>query len=179
MKIEWSVSILLAVFVVCGSGTVKGQVSHATEQLHFSARDDGAIRPVTIPEDVLAILRKDDMVRIILKDENLPEEKLPPSWFSASAIHLNTSNEIDLIVIGETPILGANVTTFWVFRPTSHGHELVLTAPALDLVVKRARWMGYREIELMAATASDVSTVLYRFNGKQYAAFKERSEQIH
>jgi len=45
-------------------------------------------KPAAIPEDVLAILAKDEMVSRTLEDENLPAEKIPMSWFSASGIHL-------------------------------------------------------------------------------------------
>lgn len=179
MKIRWLVASFLVVFLVCGQEAAMGKGSSKSEQTHFSAEDSGVTKPVAIPEDVLAILREDDTVRLALKDGSTPAEKLPLSWFSASVIHLSGSDKSDLLVKGEAPILGANVTTFWIFGATDHGHELVLTAPAHDLVLQSARWKGHREIQMMSATASNVSTVLYRFDGKRYAAFQEKSEQIH
>jgi hypothetical protein len=172
MKIKWLVATFFALFMVCGQEAALGKRSSQPEQLHFSAEDSGVTKPVAIPDDVLAILRDDETVRLALKDESTPAEKLPLSWFSASAVHLSRSDKSDLVVKGEGPIAGANVTTFWIFNATDRGHELVFTAPAHDLIVQRTRWNGHREIEIISATASNVSTVLCRFDGKRYAAVR-------
>jgi hypothetical protein len=178
MKIGWSSTILLIQVILCGSGITQAKHTHSYEQMHFSAEHTGVEEQVPIPEDVLAILRQDEMVRTLLEDEKLSAEKLPRTWFSASAIHLSNPGQVDLVVVGEGPILGANVTTFWVFCSTPHGHELVLTAPEHDLVVKRGRWKGYREIELTSATAVGFSRMLLRWDGRKYAAYREKSEHI-
>jgi hypothetical protein len=47
-----------------------------------------------------------------------------------------------------------------------------------NLAVKRARWRGYREIELMSNSAVEWSSVLLRWDGKKYAAYRERSGLI-
>lgn len=151
---------------------------YSSQQRHFSAEVAGVDLPVAIPQDVLAILRNDQMVRNGIEDENLPAEKMPPSWFSASAIHLSNSSKVDLVVVAQGPLAGANVTTFWVFRATSRGYELVLTAPAHDLAVMNTRWKGYRDIELISLTGVQISTVLCRFDGKRYKAHKTSSEPI-
>lgn len=153
-------------------------VSGTSEQTHFSAEDSGVRNPIPIPKDVLAYLSKNEGVRDELENDHISVEKLPMSWFSASAIHLSGSGNADIIVKAEGPLLGANVTTFWVFSTTARGHELVLTAPAHDLFVKKTRWKGHRIIELASMTAVQVSTALYRFNGKQYAKYAEETKPI-
>jgi hypothetical protein len=135
-------------------------------------------KPVALPQDVLAILRKDEMVRNVLENEDLPPEKMPPSWFSASEIHLGRSRDADIVVVANQPLAGGNVTTFWVFCATPHGYELVLTAPAHTLRVKNTRRRGHRDIELLSATAVEVSAALLRFDGEKYAGFKTRSVPI-
>ena len=117
-------------FVVLGGLDAGGdrQPVGLPEQLRFSAEDAGVLKPVPIPEGVLVILRKDEQVQHLLEHEKIAPEKLPPSWFSASAIHLTRTRRVDLIVVGRPPIIGANNATFWVFRATSHGYRLVLTA---------------------------------------------------
>jgi len=172
-------AVALLIFSLIGSaGIAEEAKSHYREQLHFSAEGTSVRRPVPIPEDVLAILRKDDDVHDGLEHEGIAAEQIPSSWFSASAIHLNNANQVDLVVMGQGPLRGANVITFWVFRSTSHGHELVLNAPAHDLIVANTRWKGYREIELVSMTARQISTVLLRFDGKGYKEFKASSEHI-
>jgi len=171
--------VKLRIFLMlCWAGVAGGTASNAAEQRHFSAEDSRVKKPAAIPEKVLVILRKDKMVQDALENENTPSESLPVSWFSASAIHLSTANRVDLVVVGQPPLSGANTATFWVFRATSHGYELVLNAPAHDLFVRNTRWKGYREIELSAETAVDISTVAFRFDGKRYIRYRARTEHI-
>ena len=178
MKIGRSAFLLLVPLAFCGLATAQPKHPHSSEQTHFSAEDAGVQKPVPIPADVLAILGRDDLVRNVLEDQELPGEKLPQSWFSASEIHLSSSSETDLVVVAEGPLAGGNVDVFWVFCATRQGHELVLMAPEHDLVVKRARWMGHREIELMSATAVQWSGVLLRWDGRKYAAYRTKSVPI-
>jgi hypothetical protein len=169
---------VLIVLTLCCTGSAESKGSHLSEQMEFSAEDNGVKRPAPIPELVLLILRKDEGVRIALENENIPAEKMPQSWFSASKIHLNGSEQVDLVVMGEGPLRGSNVITFWVFCGTSHGYELVLTAAAHNLLVTNKRWKAHREIELVSATSARISSVGFRFNGKRYAEYETRSEPI-
>jgi hypothetical protein len=164
--------------LACGAFAAQRKSSHSSEQTHFSAEEDAVRDPVTIPKDVLAILRTDDAVRGALEDKNIPSEKMPLSWFSASKIHLSNPRRSDIIVVGEPPLAGANVVTFWVFRATPQGYKLVLNAPAHDLAVANTRSKGYRDIELTSMTAVQISTVLCRFDGKKYAGNKTRTDPI-
>lgn len=180
MKTRWYMFLFLIVVSVGSPKAAESkQRPHSSEQLHFSAEDTGVQKPIAIPEDARAILRKDETVQGALEDKNLSGEKLPPSWFSASAIHLSTLNRVDVVVVGQPPIVGGSVTTFWVFCATAHGYDLVLTAPAHDLIVKNTHWKGHRDIELTSMTAAQISMILYRFDGVRYARYKAKSEPIH
>jgi len=172
------VAVLLAFLVTRNQATACGKAAQPSEQRHFSAEETGVKKPVPIPEAVLAILRKDEQVRAVLEDENIPSEKIPLSWFSASAVHLSRPEQMDLVVMGVGPLRGANVITFWVFSAVARGYELVLMAPAHDLIVKDARWKGHRDIELVSLTAAEISTVLVRFDGESYKEYKARSEPL-
>ena len=178
MKIRSLAIVLLIVLSVCGQGSAQDKQPVRSEQRHFSAEDPGVKKPVAIPDDVLAILSKDEFIRDVLEDEKTLAGKLPQTWFSASAIHLGGPDKIDLVVVGVGPLMGANVTTFWVFRATPSGHELALTAAAHDLNVMKTSWKGYREIELVSATAEQVSSVMLRWDGKQYSAYQETLEPV-
>jgi hypothetical protein len=178
MTIRYSLIILLMLAAVSGIPTAAGSDSHEAEQSEFSAEDVAVKKPVAIPEDVLAILRKDKTVLSILESENLQPINLPAPWFSASAIHLSASKRADILVVGQPPVTGGNVTIFWVFRATPDGHELVLTAPAHDLRVRSRRSKGYRDIELVSMTAAQISDVLCRFDGKRYAEYRSSLQPI-
>jgi hypothetical protein len=171
--------VMLLVFVAMPSAlTAQGKNVQRLEQLHFSAEDDAVRHPIAIPADVLTILKADEMVRNALENANLQPERIPLSWFSAASIHLSNSARADLVVMARGPLAGGNVVTFWVFRSTAHGHDLVLSAPAHDLVIKNTRGKGYRDIELVSMSAVQLSTVLCRFDGEIYAKYKTESGPI-
>jgi hypothetical protein len=114
----------------------------------------------------------------VLESEKIQAKQIPASWFSASAIHLGNSREVDLIVMSVGPVRGANVTMFWAFRPTALGHELLFAGGGHTLSVKNKRWKGFREIETLSVVMQKVSTVLYRFDGKRYIRYKDNLEDI-
>ena len=76
--------------------------------------------------------------------------------------------ETDIVVMAEGLLRGANVTTFWVLRPTKRGYEILVAAPAHDLSIKRTRANGYKDIELFSATAVSTSIMTLRWDGHQY-----------
>jgi hypothetical protein len=178
IRIRSSAIVFLAFFTVCGRGFAQGKQIGPPEQTQFSAEDESVQKPVSIPDDVLAILSKDELVRDELEEEMPPEGKPPQAWFSASAVHLSGPDEIDLVVLGESLLRGANVITFWVFRSAHNAYELVLTAPAHDLIVQKTRWNGYKEIEMSAESAVTFTRVQFRWDGRKYAEFREKTENI-
>lgn len=148
------------------------------EQTVFSAEDERVKHPVLIPNEVLAILRGDGLVKRELDYAGIAPENLPASWFSASEIALRSPGERDLIVAAEGPLVGANVDTFWVFIYSGNGYTLVLTIPALGLSVKNSRTNGYRDIEAAAATAVKITTASFRFDGQEYKIYSSKTEDI-
>jgi hypothetical protein len=178
MIIQKAAVAVLVVLITCAANTAEGKGSQPSSQSHFSAEDAGVKEPVPIPEDVLAVLRTDEMVRAAMANENISTGTIPPSWLSASAIHLSTPEKLDLVVMAEGPLHGSNVTRFWVFCANAHGNRLALTAPAHDLIVKGTGWKGHRNIELTSITATQISTVLFRFDGERYKEAKAESGPI-
>jgi hypothetical protein len=168
--------LALILFSTAGAAALTAQTASGKvhEQTSFSAEDEGVKNPVSVPQDIILLLTKDDYVRRAMENAD-PVVKAPPQdWFSASVVHLSASGEEDLIVQAKGPLRGANVDTFWVFLRTPNGAELVLTAPVHDLAIKRARHNGYRDIELLGATAVEWSTTLLRFNGRKYEVYRSK-----
>ena len=177
MKIRKVGVAFINVLVLFSAGFAWEQ-SHSNEQRHFSAEAGDTRAPKPLPQSVFTILKKDEHVRSVLEDQNIQPDRVPLSWFSAATVHLSNPKKADFVVMGEGPLRGANVVTFWVFQSTAHGYRLVLTAPAHDLIVKSTRCKGYDDIALISATARQTSTILYRFNGERYTEYKSESEAI-
>jgi len=174
----WAHVVILVAGVVQASPSFAQSKAPASEQSEFSAEDAGLKRPVEIPEDVMAILRNDDLVKNVLESEDLLPEKLPQSWFSASVIHLSSGAQPDLIVVGEPPLSGANVANFWIFRATGSRYQVVMSAPAHDLSLLQSRHNGLRDIHLTSMSAAQINTSILHFDGTQYVLHRAKSEPI-
>jgi hypothetical protein len=169
------VLILLTTF---SAALAKGQRPHPSEQTEFSAEDATVHKPAEIPQAVMTLLSKDAWVHDTLGDQNLPADKLPSTWFCASTIHLGSASEVDFVVVGEGPLAGGNVVTFWVFLATPNGYRLVLEQPAHDLTIKRTRNKGYRDIEASAESAVTFYSALFRFDGDVYKKRSGKTEPL-
>jgi hypothetical protein len=148
------------------------------EQTHFSAEDGSVTHPIVLPGAALRLIKEDPSVAEALKSQAPATTQVPGGWLMASDVHLAGTGENDIVVVAAGLLRGANVTTFWVLRPADRGYELLLTAPAHDLVIKRTRSKGYKDIELLSATAVEVSTVSLRFDGRWYQVHARSSKPI-
>jgi hypothetical protein len=67
-------SLSLIVLAAGYPQTGKADSLHDPEQRHFSAEAIGVERPILVPGNILGLLRKDESVRYVLKDQGIPEE---------------------------------------------------------------------------------------------------------
>lgn len=152
-------------------------LAHAQQQRRIKPREQSQFgveekitHPVSVPEDVLQILRRDEHNQNCLATNASPD-KIPASWFVASKIHLNNDNLSDLVVAAANPCLfGANINPFWVFRNTPQGYKLALSVSTLGLKALNTRTRGFRDIRSDAATGIEVFTTIFKFNGREYRA---------
>jgi hypothetical protein len=173
-----SVAFAAALLVVATLPAISQSSPKQREQTHFSAEDENVNHPVEIPAEVLALLAKDERVQNVLKDENIAPASLPASWFSAAQVHLGSKNEQDLVVASKGPIVGGNISPFWVFIHDGSGYKLALSISVHDLVVKRTRSRGYRNLEIDGMTASTITSANFRFDGNEYKESSERTTDI-
>jgi hypothetical protein len=126
----------------------------------------------------LAALAKDDMMRKEL-DQDPPIPKLTREGLEATVVHLHSPNERDLVVVGSgAPFIGANVGPYWVIRDLPTGPEVVLSTIALGLDIQKTTSNGFRSVEASSATAGEVFTTTFHFNGEKYVVFQRGSERI-
>ncbi|MFZ1084972.1 MAG: hypothetical protein WAN35_08405 [Terracidiphilus sp.] len=178
MMVKRLLIVLPALLLICDTAHSRTKHPIPPEQTEFAAENSGLDRPVEIPSDVMTILGNDEMVRNELRNESLPADQLPSEWFLASAIHLSTPGERDLIVVAKKPIVEGNSVSFWVFRLAAQDHQLVLTARGRDLIVKKTRWKGYRNIELSVGTVTQITSILFRWDGAKYSEYREQAVKI-
>ncbi len=159
----------------------QGQKKSSREQNIFGMEPEME-RPVTIPQDVLAILGNAPDVQERCSIKTRSAKPIPPSWFVASELHLHSNSVADLIVQpGEDDpcIGGMNITSYWVFQTLPLGHKLVLTNRSFGLKVMTTRTKGYRDIDMGSVTPGlgEVGTI-YKFDGKKYRAVRNYRRPI-
>jgi hypothetical protein len=153
----------------------KDQAQHH-EQWHFSTeRQITAVeKPAEIPVEVLGLLRTDDIVlceKSCLKEVEAFDQ-IPASWFVASEVHLDGSDEVDLIILPNRGcLLGANIGPFWIARKADQGYRFVLSWVAHDLDILPSRTKGYHDVRFTSSSANMISTVLCKFDGHKYRPF--------
>jgi hypothetical protein len=161
-----------------GSPTVDQlEPTKVSSQVRFSV-EEPINNPVPIPEDVLKILRSESRNRSCLTSGQT-QENIPSSWFIASRVNLNRDASADLLVTVANPCLfGANVNPFWIFINTSDGNRLVLSVSALAVEILNGTTNGSRDIRAEAATARQVLTGIYHFDGKEYRLARSSRKKI-
>jgi hypothetical protein len=172
---DFALSALVIMAFVVPSETQERKRAPSKEQSSFNAEDMTVERPVSVSEDALQVLRRDEQVLRYLEDEGKSAPDLSAESFLASEVHLGGEDEIGLIVIGEGKLRGANVVTFWVFRRLANGYKLVLKTAAHDLTLQDKRWHRFRNIEAATPIARRASIVVYRFDGEQYKVSETKS----
>lgn len=172
------IAIGTSMWMVLSIGAQSPRSALPLEQRIFGAEDENLKRAIAVPEEALLFLRKDPAVQQILVSQRMSAEQLPKTWFRASEVHLSGPEEKDLVVIAIGPLRGANVTTFWIFRPTSQGLKLILSDSALGLRIKDTRSNRYQDVELASAVADRIFTSSYHFDGNEYKLFASNSVAI-
>jgi hypothetical protein len=138
----------------------------AAEQTRFSL-EEKLRRPTRLPAPVLRLLNQDRRVRETARTE--PGKRAPAAWFSAATVRLDRDALPDLLVKAEDARLwGANQGPFWLFRRTRTGYQPVFTAYGLSLELRPHRTRGWKDVRTQAASARQVFTRTFRFNGRKY-----------
>lgn len=160
------------------------------EQSSFSVEQDivPIEKPSHLPQEALQVLAEEAGVASCLENEGLSSDKLPSSWFIVSEIHLDGPNEVDLAVLPNLAsepqhhpgpaacFLGANTGQFWIIRKTPSGYRLVLSLFTHGLTVLGSRSNLLRDIEAVTISLHGATTSLFKFNGKQYKLYSEKTE---
>jgi hypothetical protein len=134
--------------------------------------------PVNVPADVLRFLRQDQRIQTRLGKRKSPEN-LSASWFAASEIDLNDDGQPDLVLQAVNPhLFGANLVPFWIFQKTSKGEKLILSVNALGLEVLDTKTNSYNNIRTTKATAKEILSATYEFDGDKYEERRSSREPI-
>ena len=178
-------TFLLLVFAFLFEVQVFGQHSEG-EQYRFSVEEipgePRVTHSVPIPEGALATLHTDEAVQACLKDNPLERGQSLSSWFIGSVIHLDGTNEVDLIVLPsfrgqesmcfQTP---AGIGLFWILKKNSVQYRLILKTWGGGLEILRSKTNGFRDVRTgtLGQAGRNLTTVTFHFNGSRYVPGRE------
>jgi hypothetical protein len=145
----------------------------AAEQKLFP---NGAIRhPVNLSPEVLKALLATKQVQAQFAVMDSTDTKNPSQFFRAAEVHLNQSSEVDLVVVGVSPMAGADNTWFWVVRSARKDPKVILFSNGSTLEVLDTKTNGYGDIRsVWSSAARETDTTIYHFDGSDYRPWEKR-----
>ena len=149
----------------------KKYLSQTKDQKIFNM-EEGVKRPIRLPKEVL--LR-------ILNSGNIPfdcKQKLVKECFVGSKINLNSDRLSDLVVMGQSRMLGANTTTFWFFLKNDKGYTAILKTSANHLEIGPTKTKGFLDIVGANILSGYVITNVFIFEGIKYKLTSSKKSKI-
>lgn len=149
------------------------QAATAAEQDDFS-EDTGVKNPVPLPADVANLLLESDEAKRALGNAADTARRDPSQLFEAAEVHLGRADERDLVVIGQSPLSGADTGWFWIVRSADKNPKILLFATGLSLSILDTRTNGLRDVGTAWSSANEeVSQAIYSFDGAKYKEVEE------
>jgi hypothetical protein len=156
----------LLVLTLAGMALVAYGQTSPPEQRVFSGSP--VQHPVNLSPEVLRVLLASHPAKETFEIMNDSEKHDPSKLFQAAEVHLNSSDEVDLVVIGLGPMRGAESLWFWVVRSARKSPEVILFSGGGSLEVTDKKTHGYKDIGVVWMSSSETETTVYQFDGMFY-----------
>jgi hypothetical protein len=152
--------------------------------LFYPDRENAGLHHANPPSDaVLNALLTTEQAKSaadLLKNRNHEELR---GLFRVVDVRLSDSSaEADEVVVGKSPMSGADCDWFWLVRAESGHSEVILFACGNSLELLEKRTSGYRDVRTTWSSAAGYTlTDVYRFDGSRYTRVHEftKSERVN
>jgi len=135
--------------------------------------------PAPLAPEVLKVLLETDAAKAGLAYATPAQRADPEQLFRAAQVHLNHTDDVDLVVIGVCPMCGADNAWFWIVGSAAKNPKVILVAGGNELQLLDSSTKGYRDVQSVWSSPSQTDTSLYHFNGVQYELRKRKSVRNH
>jgi hypothetical protein len=98
--------------------------------------------------------------------------------FKAVVIHLGGPKEIDYVVLGESPMGGADATWFWIVRYDQSHPKVIFFTFANGFEILSTRTNGYPNIHSAAFAGGVKYTNIYHYDGQRYILAHKYQKEI-
>jgi len=177
MRIAIRVLAVLALIAFSGEiSAPNGQQARPPSEQTLFSEEFPIEHPVPLSSNILKILLATKVAKSGLNFASDSETRDPAKLFEASEIHLGRPDEVDLIVMGDPPMRGADNTWFWVIRSARKNPRIVLFGGCNSLEVTNGRANGLRDIRTVWSDFDDTHTAIYQFDVTRYKLKSSKSE---
>jgi len=154
----------------------QSQKPQATEGQTYFREDEPLQKHVPLTGSVIDVLLQTELAKQGLDYASNSQRQNPGKMFRAAEVHLTSPDQVDLVVIGKSPMSGADAGWFWVLRSAHKQPKVVLSDSGNSLELMNSRTNGYKDIRIFAATAGLTKHSMYHFNGQEYILWKETTK---
>lgn len=100
----------------------------------------------------------------------------PEKILRAARIRLSRDDAAEFVIVGSPPLSGADGSWFWIVRWNRAKASVLLWVAGNCLDLKSSKTRGYRDIEVLWASAGSERTITYHYDGETYQLARS---QIH
>jgi hypothetical protein len=101
-------------------------------------------------------------------------------YFAAVEVHLSRPDQVDYVIEGRDPFVGADSARLWIVRSSGPHPKVVLNENASFFELLNSRTSGYRDIRSVWIMSGHRRTRVFHFNGTEYKRIEEKwSEDLH
>lgn len=167
----------LILFLIVGSLTAQQKPSPVVATFcDDDAPADVRLRPVVLPKAVLTALLNTKQAREARKSaENDGQPINLAKLFRGAKVDIADSPDSFFLVIGRSPMSGADNTWFWIVRQSGEQASVLLWEGANCLNIEQTRTLGFRDITSDWASAGTTSTAKFVYDGKRYKLKRRKS----
>jgi hypothetical protein len=141
-----------------------------TERTVYSEYSDESFDDfLPLPENLLNVLLATAEAREMSRElQGLDRNELA-KLFSAIEVHLDDRGKQDYLVLGKSPMSGADCDWFWIVRSGQTHPKVILFANTNSIELLKSRTNGYRNIRSVWESAAGYTiTNVYHYNGARY-----------
>lgn len=169
-------AVLLPLFLMVGPLTAQQQPSRVLATFcDDDAPADLRLRPVVLPKAVLTALLNTKEAREARKSaENDGQPVNLAKLFRGAKVDLADSPDSFFLVIGKSPMSGADNTWFWIVRQSGEQASVLLWEGANCLNVEQTRTLGFKNISSDWSSAATTATATFVYDGNRYRLKKRK-----
>jgi hypothetical protein len=169
-----SVALTLAIVAV-GALPARSQDAQPISEQTIFRESERLTRPAPLTPDVLKLLLATKQAKRVLDSMSDSQRENPARLFQASEIHLNSPDEIDLIVIGNSPMMNADSAMFWVVRSPRKHAAVILACGQDNLEVMRSKTNSYKDIMAYWSSPQETIITTYHYDGNAYRVWRNKT----